>query len=99
MKPSPQSEITWSDCPDQKEPDWRVYDALELADCLQGDGYVERVEADTTPTFYTRYGHLTGGGCEALHDWPDGYHDLEAIRAQCTALGQRLGFEVWDMAA
>jgi hypothetical protein len=90
--------VTWNCCPDNKEPDWGVYDALELAGCVAEDGHVERVEEDTPPSFYTVYGHLIGGGCEALHDWPDGFDDLEAIRAQCAALADRFGFTVWDRA-
>ena len=90
--------ISWNCCPDLQEPDWSVYDALELAGCLEENGCVERVEEGTTPTFYTIYGHLVGGGCEALHDWPSNFRDIGAIRAQCAALGERHGFMVWDMA-
>lgn len=91
--------ICWNCCPDQKEPDWSPYNALELAGSIHQDDYVERVEEDTTPTFYTVYGLLIGGGCEALHDWPDGYRDIVSIREQCAELGERLGFTVWDMVA
>ena len=91
--------ISWNCCANHHEPDWSAYDALELAGCIAEDGYVERVEEGTTPTFYTVYGHLIGGGCEALHDWPQGFNYIEGIRAQCAGLAERLGFTVWDMAA
>lgn len=91
--------ITWNCCLNNKEPDWSVYDALELAGCIQDEDCVERVEEGITPTFYSVYGHVIGGGCEALHDWPDGFRDIEAIRAQCAVLADRLGFTVWDMVA
>lgn len=101
MESANSSVITWNCCPNHEEPDWRMYDALELAGCVVVDeeGCVERVEEETVPDFYTVYAHLIGGGCEALHDWPAGFRDVESIRTQCAVLAERLGFTVWDMAA
>ena len=98
MNPTRAITLTWNCCPGTREPDWGLYDALELAGCVAGKGWVERVEEGTTPSFYTVYGHLVDGGCEALHDWPWGFLDLDVIRQQCDELGERLGFTVWDMA-
>ncbi len=50
------------------------------------------------PSFYTVYGHLVDGGCEALHDWPIGFLEIKAIRGECAVLAERLDFSVWDMA-
>ena len=80
--------LTWNCCPGTRE----------LAGCVARKSWVERVEEGTTPSFYTVYGHLVDGGCEALHDWPWGFLDLDVIRQQCNELGARLGFTVWDMA-
>ena len=69
MNPTRAITLTWNCCPGTREPDWGIYDALELAGCVAGKGWVERVEEGTTPSFYTVvYGHLVDGGCdEALH--------------------------------
>ena len=91
--------ITWSCCRDCKEPDWRVYDALELAGVVMRDNgtdgfYVERVE-DETPQFYSLYGHLVEGGCDALHDF-DSADDIELIREQCSQVAAKIGFQLHD---
>ena len=43
--------VTWNGCPDNNEPDWAVYDALELAGSVAENGCVERVEGDLPPRF------------------------------------------------
>ena len=90
------AEIKWNNCKDSLEPEWKAFDAFELAGCIEQDGGVERVERGEKATFYTLYGHCTEGGCEALHDFPDGFNDLEKIRAACSEKANSLSFDLWD---
>lgn len=60
-------------CTNYKEPDWAEFDALELGGCCTEqmgedeecvNGGYSRDEAE----FFTVYGHLREGGCEAITD-------------------------------
>lgn len=61
-------------CTDYAEPDWRMFNALEIGGCVsvveEGTnetsivGGMSRDEAE----FFTVYGHLIAGGCEAITD-------------------------------
>ena len=70
--------MKWNCTRNGKEPDWRKYDALELATCCEesvcGDKFWERTDSVLTgrKTIYTLYGHFkanNGLGAEALHDF------------------------------
>lgn len=66
------SDVLFNCCTDNVEPDWTLFDALEIGGCIsewEGDeeyvtGGVGRAEAE----FFTVYGHLKEGGVEALTD-------------------------------
>jgi len=91
--------ITWNCCTGGKEPDWSIYDALELAGCIEYDkdtdhSFVERVDGED-PEFYCLYAHLQGGGCEAIHDF-DSTAKLEMIRENCQQLADKIKFPFYD---
>jgi len=91
--------ITWNCYHNGKEPDWALYNALELAGCVEFEkdtlgAYVERADGET-PDFYTLYAHLVDGGCEAIHDFSH-VADIASIRLQCGQLAQRIHFRLHD---
>ncbi|MCU7800301.1 MAG: hypothetical protein KZQ70_09190 [gamma proteobacterium symbiont of Lucinoma myriamae] len=88
--------INWNCCKDSIEPKWIGFNAFELAGCIEQDGGIERAEKDEDAHFYTLYGHCVEGGCEALHDFPNGFSNLEVIRKICKEKALSLSFELWD---
>lgn len=52
-------------------PSWLLYDAIEIAACIDSGDDIERLEDvgfDEKPSYFTVYGHFKAGGCEALID-------------------------------
>lgn len=91
--------ITWSCCTNCEPPDWTAYNALEIAGCVEyGKGteaaIVERVDGEPAD-FFTLYGRLVDGGCEALHDFDLGEDEIAIISA-CEKLAGILGFPLMD---
>ncbi len=55
-------------------PSWFLYDAIEVAACIDHGDDIQRIEdikTNETPSFFTVYGHLKTGGCEAIVDLDD----------------------------
>lgn len=44
------------------------YDAVEIAGCIETLEYIERVDDDREPQFWSVYLHLKEGGCECVAD-------------------------------
>ncbi|WP_313609306.1 hypothetical protein [Rhizobium sp.] len=61
-------------CTEHREPDWRLFDALEVDGCIvvaeegTGDTYVVGGATREEAEFFTVYGHLITVGCEAITD-------------------------------
>jgi len=91
--------ITWNCCTGGKEPDWSIYDAFELAGCVEykkdtEHSFVERADGETSE-LYCLYAHLKGGGCEAIHDF-DSAANLEQIQESCQQLADKINFSFYD---
>jgi len=99
MTPILLSQITWNCCTHGQEPDWSDYDAIELGGCAITEGCTERVMNSADADFFTLFGHLKQGGCEAIHDWPLGFKEFEVIRNECAALADRVGLTFSDTLA
>ncbi|GEM_PF-2507212 len=79
--------ILFNCCTDLEEPDWRTFSDLELGGCIDAaedgesgtmiEGGISRDEAQ----FFTIYGRLIAGGCEAITDCIS-FHDAECVAAQ-----------------
>lgn len=79
--------ILFNCCAGLKEPDWRLFSNLELGGCSDAaeegisgtmiEGGKSRDEAQ----FFTIYGRLVAGGCEAITDCIS-FHDAESVAAQ-----------------
>lgn len=58
-------------CTNDQEPDWTQFTNLELGGCIEEEdcttGGIDREEAE----FFTIYGRLKEGGCEAITDVVD----------------------------
>ncbi|PHR62162.1 MAG: hypothetical protein COA43_00530 [Robiginitomaculum sp.] len=54
-------------CVDGKEPDWSLYDGIEIAPCILQDSYIDQCEPGEED-FWTIYGHRIDGGCIDLHE-------------------------------
>ena len=58
-------------CTNDQEPDWQTFSHLELGGCVEEEGVtcggIDRKEAE----FFTIYGRLKEGGCEAITDVVD----------------------------
>jgi hypothetical protein len=59
-------------CVDGREPDWNDFDAIEIDCCSSelsstGSTWAERVPVHEAE-FFTVFGHLKEGGCEAITD-------------------------------
>ena len=65
--------------PGDKEPDWSFYAQLVLVGCIEDGkeiiGMINRNDAE----FFTIYGHLFCGLCEAITDVVDDYHVAERV--------------------
>lgn len=87
-------EFKWNCTENGEEPDWSLYDVLEVATCQlehQGrDEYWNRVEPKEynhdLRSIHTLYGHLPAGGVEALHDFTS--------PSECLAFAEKLGLEI-----
>lgn len=61
-------------CRNCTAPDWSQFDALETGGCTSetdnttGESWTNGGEDDATAEFFTVYGRLKEGGCEALTD-------------------------------
>ncbi len=85
--------ILFNCCTDLKEPDWSTFSNLELGGCIDAAedgesgtmiaGGISRDEAQ----FFTIYGHLIEGGCEAITDCVN----FEDARHIATHLCERSG--------
>ena len=59
-------------CTEHREPDWNDFDALEIDCCASeifpdSSTWTERIPLHQAE-FFTVFGHLKGGGCEAITD-------------------------------
>ena len=66
------NETLYNCCTHACEPDWNDFDALEIDCCAskilsQGSTWTERVPLHEAE-FFTVFGHLKEGGCEAITD-------------------------------
>lgn len=72
----------FNNCPGGTEPEWSLYDGLEIYPCrdVSDSGDESEIEQCEPPQaqFWTVYGHLKAGGLEALHDSPT-EQDAESI--------------------
>lgn len=78
-------------CMDLKEPDWKDFTNLELGGCVDAAGEgpdetcIEGGESREHAQFFTVYGHLSVGGCEAITD-SDAFDDAQAVAARLCEL-------------
>ncbi len=82
-------DILFNCCPRGTEPDWRTFTNLELGGCINAaeDGADETcIEGGKTrdeAEFFTIYGRLQDGGCEAITDCPDFESALSVAARLC----------------
>ncbi|MQW73434.1 hypothetical protein GHK50_20925 [Sinorhizobium medicae] len=61
-------------CTHYATPDWSQFDWLEIGGCVSfeedGETYTEGGFMASEAEFFTVYGHLREGGCEAITDTP-----------------------------
>lgn len=88
--------ITWNGRTDGVAPDWSRYTALEVAAVQEysEEGGCKHADNVEDATYIALYGHLTAGGYERLHDFPEGFFDVTAITHQCQQLADGLGFKL-----
>ncbi len=62
-------------CTNHAAPDWTLFDALEVNGCIdlhepdnRGGTCIQGGEPRATAEFFTVYGHMKEGGCEAISD-------------------------------
>lgn len=78
--------ILFNCCTDHAAPNWSQYYALELGGCIEAkctvtsDTWTEGGYHRSDAEFFTVYGHLKEGGCEAITDWHGSFDE-----AVCTA--------------
>ncbi|MGL4094362.1 hypothetical protein [Agrobacterium cavarae] len=79
--------ILFNCCTDLKEPDWSVFANLELGGCIDAaedgsnDTMIEGGKSRYEAQFFTVYGRLIAGGCEAITDCVS-FDEAECIAAQ-----------------
>ncbi|CUX56133.1 hypothetical protein AGR4B_pAt20443 [Agrobacterium tumefaciens str. CFBP 5621] len=70
-------------CTALKETDWSRFTTLEAAD--EGADCIEGGYSPKEASFFTIYGHLKEGGCEAITDCPDS-NSASRVASQLCAL-------------
>lgn len=92
--------VAWNCCTDGKQPDLSLYDAFELAwvaEIEDGDWkHCERVEDQSEAQFISLFGHFKAGGCECLHDFPEGFLNAGVAKAAAVRLSKITGLPLYE---
>lgn len=74
-------------CTDHAEPDWLQFTDLEIGGCItireNAEEWTEGGQTRADAEFFTVYGRLKDGGCEAITDCPTFESALAAANALC----------------
>ncbi|WP_296084135.1 hypothetical protein [uncultured Agrobacterium sp.] len=82
-------DILFNCCTGNAEPDWSLFDAIELGGCIMDtddDGYVTGGIDRENAEFFTAYGHLKEGGCEAITDWHGSFDEAVATAQELSRI-------------